>query len=339
MSEPLVSTAPLGASGLLASAQGLGCMGMSEFYGASTEASSIATLDRARELGVTFWDTADVYGPFTNEELLGRYLQKNGCRDEITLATKFGIVRDPLNPASRGISGKPDYVSLCCDASLGRLGVDVIDLYYLHRVDPTIPVEETIGAMARLVEAGKVRHLGISEAAADTIRRAHATHPLAAVQSEWSLWSREIEDEVVPTARELGIGIVPYSPLGRGFLTGQITSEDDFGPDDFRKGMPRFTGDNFRRNLDLVAAVREMAEERGCTAGQLALAWLHAQGADVHPIPGTKRPQYLEENAAAAGITLDPADLARLDEISPKGAAAGERYADMRWVNVEAPTA
>ena len=333
-----IATKPLGSVGLTASAQGLGCMGMSEFYGAAVEATSIATLDRARELGVTFWDTADVYGPLTNEELLGRYFAKTGCRDEITLATKFGIVRDPLDPNARGISGKPDYVSLCCDASLGRLGVDVIDLYYLHRVDPTIPVEETIGAMARLVEAGKVRHLGISEAAADTLRRAHATHPLSAIQSEWSLWSRDIEDEVVPTARELGIGIVPYSPLGRGFLTGQIKTEADFAEGDFRKSMPRFTGDNFQRNLDLVAAVTEMASERGATPGQLALAWLHAQGDDVHPIPGTKRPQYLEENAAAASIELTADDLARLDEISPQGAAAGERYADMRFVNIEAPS-
>lgn len=325
----------LGSQGLATAAQGLGCMGMSEFYGATDEATSIATLDRARELGVTFWDTADVYGPHTNEQLLGRYLAATGCRADITLATKFGIERNVDDPTYRGLNGRPEYVRASCDASLARLGVDHIDLYYLHRPDPTIEIEETFGAMGELVAAGKVRFLGISEAAPNTIRRAHAESPVSAVQSEWSLWSREIEDEVVPTARELGIGLVPYSPLGRGFLTGQITSEADFEPGDFRKGMPRFTGENFAKNLDLVAAVKEMADERDCAPGQLALAWLHAQGDDVHPIPGTKRPTYLAENAAAADITLSAEDLARLDEISPKGAAAGDRYADMRFANIE----
>ena len=326
---------PLGSVGLTATAQGLGCMGMSEFYGATDDASSRATLDRARELGVTFWDTADVYGPHTNELLLGAYFRETGCRDDITLATKFGIVRDLDDPTYRSLNGRPEYVRSSCDASLTRLGVDHIDLYYLHRPDPTIAIEETFGAMAELVQAGKVRYLGISEAAPNTIRRAHAVAPISAIQSEWSLWSREIEDEVVPLARELGIGLVPYSPLGRGFLTGQITSPDDFADDDFRKHMPRFRGENFRKNLDLVAAVTEIAGEHDCTPGQLALAWLHAQGADVHPIPGTKRPAYLAENAAAASITLTADDLARLDEIAPKERVAGERYADMSVVNIE----
>jgi len=328
---------PLGSQGLTASAQGLGCMGMSEFYGETDDATSVATLDAARELGVTFWDTADVYGPFTNEELLGRYFRSTGSRDEVTLATKFGFVRKLEDPAYRGLDGRPEYVHQACDASLSRLGVDHLDLYYLHRPDPTIAIEETFGAMGELVAAGKVRYLGLSEAAPATIRRAHATAPISAIQSEWSLWSRDIETEVVGTARELGIGLVPFSPLGRGFLTGQITSPDDFGPDDFRRDMPRFVGENFQKNLDLVAAVREMATERDATPGQLALAWLHAQGDDVHPIPGTKRPAYLRENAAAADLTLSAADLARLDEISPKGAAAGDRYADMRFANIESP--
>lgn len=334
---PSLPSHRLGSLGLMASSQGLGCMGMSEFYGAADEATSIDTLDAARACGVTFWDTADVYGPYTNEQLLGRYFTSTRCRDEITLATKFGIVRDVDDPSYRGLNGRPEYVHSSCEASLARLGVDHIDLYYLHRVDPTIAIEETFGAMAELVETGKVRYLGISEAAPDTIRRAHATAPISAIQSEWSLWSREIEDEVVPLARELGIGLVPYSPLGRGFLTGRITSEDDFGPGDFRKGMPRFTGENFQRNLDLVAAVEEMARDHNVTAGQLGLAWLHAQGDDVHPIPGTKRPTYLRENAAAASIRLGVEDLARLDEISPKDRVAGARYADMRFVNIESP--
>lgn len=329
----------LGTQGLEVSAQGLGCMGMSEFYGEADDATSVATLDRARDLGVTFWDSADVYGPHTNEQLLGRYFAANRCRDEIQLATKFGIERKLDDPDYRGLNGRPDYVHACCDASLTRLGVDVIDLYYLHRVDPTIAIEETLGAMGELVHAGKVRFLGVSEAAPATIERAHDAHPLTAVQSEWSLWSREIEREVVPTARRLGIGIVPYSPLGRGFLTGQIQSEDDFGDDDFRKGMPRFTGENFTRNLKLVGAVKAMAGERGVTAGQLALAWLASQGLDVVAIPGTKRPTYLEENAGAVGIELTAAELEALDEILPVGAAAGDRYPDMRFVNIESPSA
>ena len=330
-----VPAVPLGNQGLTVSAQGLGCMGMSEFYGASNESESVATIHRALELGVTFLDTADVYGPFVNEELVGRAVA--GRRDEVVLATKFGIVRDPSDPTRRGINGKPEYVRACIDASLNRLGLDHVDLYYQHRVDPTVPIEETVGAMAELVQAGKVRYLGLSEAAPDTIRRAHATHPISALQSEWSLWSRDLEDGVVPTARELGIGIVAYSPLGRGFLTGQITSPDDFDDDDFRRHQPRFQGENFTRNLELVEQVRAMATERGITAGQLALAWVQAQGDDVVAIPGTKRRTYLEENVASLDVKLTPDDLDRLDAILPAGAAAGDRYPDMRWVRVEAP--
>ncbi|MDQ1374610.1 MAG: hypothetical protein QOJ09_1948 [Actinomycetota bacterium] len=310
-------------------------MGMSEFYGATDEAESIATIHRAIELGVTFLDTADVYGPFINEQLVGKAIADR--RDQVQLATKFGIVRDPADPSKRGINGRPEYVRGCIDASLQRLGLDHVDLYYQHRVDPTVPIEETVGAMAELVSAGKVRYLGLSEAAPDTIRRANATHPISALQSEWSLWSRDIEDGVLPTARELGIGIVPYSPLGRGFLTGQITSPDDFAEDDFRRNSPRFQGENFARNLELVAQVQEMAAGRGITAGQLALAWVHAQGDDVAPIPGTKRRTYLEENVAAVDIALSPDDRARLDAILPAGGAAGDRYPDMRWIRGEAP--
>ena len=327
-----ISMRPLGTQGLVVSAQGLGCMGMSEFYGATDDEESTATILRALDLGVTFLDTADVYGPFINEELVGRVIADR--RDEVVLATKFGIVRDPDDPMRRGINGRAEYVRACCDASLQRLGTDRIDLYYQHRVDPKVPIEETVGAMAELVAAGKVRYLGLSEAGPDTIRRAHATAPISALQSEWSLWSRDLEDGVIPAVRELGIGIVPYSPLGRGFLTGQIMSPDDFDESDFRRYQPRFQGENFAKNLDLVDQVKSLAAAKGVTAGQLALAWVHAQGDDVVPIPGTKRRRYLEENVAALDVTLTDDEMKQLDAIVP----AGDRYPDMRWVRVEAPT-
>ncbi|HET7234747.1 MAG TPA: aldo/keto reductase [Longimicrobium sp.] len=314
----------LGGQGLEVSAQGLGCMGMSEFYGPGDEAESIATLHRALELGINFLDTADMYGPHTNEELVGRAIR--GRRDEVVLATKFGIVRDPDNPNVRGISGRPEYVRQACEGSLKRLGVDVIDLYYQHRVDPEVPIEETVGAMARLVEEGKVRFIGLSEAGAETIRRAHAVHPVTALQSEYSLWSRDIEDDIIPAIRELGIGLVAYSPLGRGFLTGRFTSPDDFAADDFRRSSPRFQGENFQKNLDLVRHIEALAAEKGCTASQLALAWVMARGEDIVPIPGTKRRRYLEENAAASEVRLSADDMARIEEIAPKGVAAGTRY-------------
>jgi aryl-alcohol dehydrogenase-like predicted oxidoreductase len=306
-------------------------MGMSEFYGETDEAESVATIERALELGVNFLDTADVYGPFTNEELVGRVIRDR--RDEVVLATKFGIVRDPDNPMQRSINGSPDYVRSACDASLKRLGLDHIDLYYQHRVDASVPIEETVGAMADLIAQGKVRYLGLSEAGPETIRRAHATHPITALQSEWSLWSRDLETEVLPVVRDLGIALVAYSPLGRGFLTGQIKSFDDLAADDFRRFQPRFQGENFDKNLELVDQVRAMADDKGCTAGQLALAWVHAQGEDVFPIPGTKRRTYLEENIAAFDVTLSTDDLARLDVIMP--AVVGDRYADMRSVQIE----
>ena len=306
-------------------------MGMSDFYGPRDDAESVATLDRALDLGVTFYDTADMYGPHTNEELLGRWLRERGrsdgpVRERVVVATKFGIVRDPADPSKRGISGRPEYVRQACEGSLRRLGVGHVDLYYQHRVDPAVPIEETVGAMARLVEEGKVLHLGLSEAGPDTIRRASVVHPIAALQTEYSLWSRDPEDELLPTCRALGVGFVPYSPLGRGFLTGEIRSPDDLAPDDFRRTNPRFTGENFQRNLDLVARVREIARERGCTPAQLALAWLLAQGEDVVPIPGTTRVARLEENVAAGEIALTDDDLRRLDAVAPKGAAAGTRY-------------
>jgi len=331
-----IATRPLGAQGLEVSAQGLGCMGMSEFYGPADESESVATIHRALDLGVTFLDTADVYGIGANEELVGRTIAPR--RHEVTLATKFGIVRDPSDPTRRSISGRPEYVRACCDASLQRLGLDHVDLYYQHRADPDTPIEDTVGAMAELVSAGKVRYLGLSEAAPETIRRAHAVHPISALQSEWSLWSRDLEDEVLPTVRELGIGLVPYSPLGRGFLTGEITSPDDLAPDDFRRHSPRFQGENFDRNLELVERVRELAADKGVAPGQLALAWVHAQGDDVVPIPGTKRRPYLEENVAALDVELTDADLAAIEEIAPQDAAAGPRYPDMRMVGGHTPS-
>jgi aryl-alcohol dehydrogenase-like predicted oxidoreductase len=321
----------LGNQGLTVSAQGLGCMGMSEFYGSADEGEAIATIHRALELGITLLDTADVYGPFTNERLVGEAIADR--RDEVVLATKFGIVRDPEDPSARGVNGRPEYVYQACDASLRRLAVDHIDLYYQHRVDPDVPIEETVGAMAELVDAGKVRFLGLSEAAASTIRRAHAVHPISALQSEYSLWSRDMEEEVLPAIRELGIGLVPYSPLGRGFLTGRIEAADDLEPGDFRRNNPRFQGENLSRNLELVNRVKEIARDKDCTPGQLALAWVMAQGDDVVPIPGTKRRTYLEQNVAAVELELDASDLERLDEAAPVGAAAGDRYPDMSAVN------
>ena len=313
----------LGSQGLVVSAQGLGCMGMSDFYGQRDEAESIATIHRAVELGVTMLDTADMYGPFTNEEMIGRAIK--GKRNAVVVATKFGIVRTK-DPNYRALCGRPEYVRSACDASLKRLGLDHIDLYYQHRVDSDVPIEETVGAMADLVTAGKVRFIGLSEAGVQTIRRAHAVHPLTALQSEYSLWSRDPEDEMLPCLRELGIGFVAYSPLGRGFLTGQLTSIDDFAPDDYRRLSPRFQGENFAKNLELVELVKAIAERKGITAGQLALAWVLAQGDDIVPIPGTKRRKYLEENTAAVKVEICEAEKAEIAEALPKGAAAGERY-------------
>jgi aryl-alcohol dehydrogenase-like predicted oxidoreductase len=321
----------LGTQGLQVSAEGLGCMGMSEFYGEGDEQESIATIHLALDLGINLLDTADIYGPHTNEVLVGQAIADR--RDEVILATKFGIVRDPENPAARGVNGRPDYVHRSCEDSLRRLNLDHIDLYYQHRVDPNVPIEETVGAMAELVEAGKVRFLGLSEASAETIRRAHQVHPISAVQSEYSLWSRDPEEEVLPALRELGIGLVAYSPLGRGFLTGAITSPEDFAPDDFRRNNPRFQGENFQRNLELVDRVRELAGEHNCSPGQLALAWVLHQGDHLVPIPGTKRRKYLEENIEATEVQLSQEDLARIDEAAPAGAAAGDRYPDMSSVN------
>ena len=320
-----------GSAALEVSALGLGCMGMSEFYGTGDEQTGIETIRRALDLGVTFLDTADMYGPFTNEQLVGKAIAVR--RDEVQLATKFGNERNPDGSWVR-INGSPDYVRSACDASLERLGVDHLDLYYQHRVDTSVPIEETVGAMAELVEAGKVRHLGLSEAAADTIRRAHAVHPITALQSEWSLFTRDLEDEILPTVRELGIGLVPYSPLGRGILTGAVTSDTLEAGDSRAEGwFPRFQGEAFDANLRLVAEVRKLAEAKGCTPGQLALAWVLAQGDDVAPIPGTKRIQYLEENAGAADVSLTDDDLRALEDAVPRDAVVGDRYGDMGSVN------
>ena len=320
-----MQTRTLGPATVSVSALGLGCMGMSDFYGPRNDAESIATLHRAVDLGVTLFDTADMYGPYTNERLVGQALTPH--RDQVLIATKFGIVRDLVDPTRRSINGTPEYVRASCDGSLQRLGVDYIDLYYQHRVDPNTPIEETVGAMADLVTAGKVRFLGLSEAGSDTIRRAHAVHPIAALQTEYSLWSRDIEDGILGTCRELGITIVPYSPLGRGFLTGALRRFEDFAADDFRRRSPRFQGDNFAKNLAVVDAVAAMAQAKGCTPAQLALAWVLAQGDDMVPIPGTRSITRLEENLASTSVVLDEADLSRLESISPKGAVAGERYA------------
>jgi aryl-alcohol dehydrogenase-like predicted oxidoreductase len=323
-----METVSLGNQGLVVTRQGLGCMGMSDFYGTGDDDESVATIHRALDVGLTFFDTADMYGPFTNEVLLGRAL--GGRRDEAIIATKFGIVRDPDDPTRRAINGRPEYVRQACDASLSRLGTDHIDLYYQHRVDPDTPIEETVGAMGELVQAGKVRYLGLSEAAPATIRRAHAVHPISALQTEYSVWARDPETAILPVIRELGIGFVPYSPLGRGFLTGTLRSVDQLAENDFRRYQPRFLGDNLAANIAIVERIDALASAKGCTPAQVALAWVHAQGRDVAPIPGTKRRHYLEENIAALDVALSADDLARLDDVA---AARGDRYADMSPLN------
>ena len=324
-----METITLGSQGLIVSRQGLGCMGMSEFYGVRDDDESVATIHRALDLGLTFFDTADMYGPFTNEVLLGRAL--GARRGEAVVATKFGNVRDPDDPTKRSINGRPEYVRQACDASLSRLGTDYIDLYYQHRVDPDTPIEETVGAMAELVRSGKVRYLGLSEAAPSTIRRAHAVHPISALQTEYSIWAREPEEEILPTIRELGIGFVPYSPLGRGFLTGSLRSLDQLEDNDFRRYQPRFLGDNLAANIAIVEQIDALASAKGCTPAQVALAWVHAQGRDLAPIPGTKRRRYLEENIGALDLELSGDDLARLDDLA---LASGDRYADMSPLNL-----
>ena len=315
----------LGTQGLDTSAMGLGCMGMSDFYGdRSDQGESVATIHRALELGVNFLDTADMYGPHTNEQLVGKAIK--GKREQFVIATKFGIVRDANDPLKRGINGRPEYVRASVEGSLKRLGIDTIDLYYQHRVDTNTSIEDTVGEMAKLVHEGKIKYIGLSEAGPETLRRAYAVHPISALQTEYSLWSREPEDEIIPTCRSLGIGFIPYSPLGNGFLTGAYKSIEDFRSDDFRRSSPRFQGANFEKNLELVRHIQALAAEKGCTPSQLALAWVMAQGNDVVPIPGTKRREFLEENIGAINVTLTPQDLARIDEVAPKGAAVGERY-------------